>query len=106
MPLFALNNFPGVKASTLNGPNSNALIGSISPSKSSAVRSGLPCTRTNRSAPEIFLVLTLLPTQCGHWGFFGEQFHGQSFTSMLGNNCATFFASVVLPTPGDPIIRI
>jgi len=42
IPLSALKSFPLVKASMLNGPNFNAFIGSISPSKSSTVKSGEP----------------------------------------------------------------
>ena len=46
IPLWALKIFPFVNASTLIGPNFNAFTGSMSPNKSSDVRSGDPCTRT------------------------------------------------------------
>jgi len=42
IPLFALKILPGVKACIDIGPNFKALIGSISPIKSSTVKSGLP----------------------------------------------------------------
>lgn len=84
MPWSALKIFPGVNASMLVGPYLRALMGSMSPSKSSDVKSGLPCTLMNRSGPVSFLFV--LP----------------SLTVMVGRSLAIFLARVVLPIPGGP----
>ena len=96
---------PGVNASMLVGPYFKALIGSMSPSKSSAVKSGLPCILINLSTPLTFLVFSaFLTLHNGHAGFAGSQLYGQSFAFSSGSIFAIVFAIVVLPTPGGPII--
>ena len=105
IPLFALNILPCVNASGEDGPNFSALTGSMSPSRSSEVRSGLPCTRTNLLLPPAFLVFTSLPVlHPAHTVLSGVQLKPQSFTLISGRSFATFFASVVLPIPGGPAI--
>jgi len=105
IPWFALNIFPGVNACSDVGPCSSACVGSMSPSMSSTVKSGLPCILMNLSVPMIVFVLTVFVIMhFGHNGFLGSQLNPQSFTVIGGNSFARFFASVVLPTPGGPRI--
>jgi len=88
----------------LVGPNCSALTGSMSPNKSSTVKSGLPCTRTNLSSPVTFAVFCFFSLHSGHSGCFGSQWYWHSFRVNCGSSLAMFFASVVLPMPGGPSI--
>ena len=88
MPLLALKTFPGVKASMLKGPNLRAFTGSISPRRSSAVRSGEPCTLMNLSTPSILTALCLPALHSGHTGLSGAQWYAQSLSSAGGRSFA------------------
>ena len=103
MPLFALKIFPGVNASSDKGPYSRALMGSMSPSKSSAVKSGEPWILMNRCFPLMVLVFCVwLLMHCGHRGSFGVQWKSQSATVISGKSSARFLTRVVFPIPGGP----
>ncbi len=102
-PLFALNIFPGVNASMLRGPYLSALMGSMSPMRSSAVRSGLPWILMNLLRGLFFFVCVFLfVVQFGQMGLSGRQLYPQSLSSSVGSVFAMFFARVVFPIPGAP----
>ena len=72
-PRFALKIFPGVNAWMLVGPNWSALTGSMSPRRSSTVKSGLPWTRMKRCSPFTLVVFAFLDWHSGQRGVFGSQ---------------------------------